>query len=130
MKELNIGETKVRVRATPLALLYYKQEFKSDLLGDLAKLGDLVNMEDVNSSLEETKAIEADLSKLDSVSLLQLTWAMAKADAHGSKFPSFEEWLSTLTCFDFSDLSLISAVMEEAADGFFRQGSKGLPIKK
>lgn len=103
MRELNIGETKVRVRATPLALLYYRQEFKSDLLGDLTKM----------------EAIETDPSKLDSVALLQLIWAMAKADAHPSQFPNFEGWLSTLTGFDLSDVSLLSAVIEEAAAGFF-----------
>lgn len=106
MKELSIGESKVRVRATPLALIYYKQAFKSDLLGDLVKM----------------EAIKTDPSQLDSVTLLQLIWAMAKADAHPEKFPSFEEWLSTLTRFDLSDTSLLSAALEEAADGFFRRG--------
>ena len=113
MKELNIGETKIRVRATPLALLYYKQEFKSDLLGDLVKM----------------EAIKTDPSKLDSVALLQLIWAMAKADAHPSQFPSFEGWLSGLTGFDLTDKDLLSAALEEAADGFFRRGKLG-PIKK
>jgi len=114
MKELNIGEQTVRVRATPLALLYYRQEFRSDLLGDLTKM----------------EAIKTDPSKLDSVALLQLVWAMAKADAHPEKFPSFEDWLSSLTGFDFSDPTLLSAAMEEAADGFFRRGKKGFQIKK
>lgn len=114
MKELNIGETNVRVRATPLALLYYKQEFKSDLLGDLVKM----------------EALKSDPSKLDSVALLQLIWAMAKADAHPNQFPSFENWLSTFTSFDFSDPSLLTAAMEEAANGFFRRGKQGQPIKQ
>ena len=113
MKELTIGESQVRVRATPLALLYYKQEFKSDLLGDLVKM----------------EAIKTDPSKLDSVALLQLIWAMAKADAHPKQFPSFEEWLSNLTGFDLSDTTLLSAALEEAADGFFRGGKQG-QIKK
>ena len=113
MKELNIGEQKVRVRATPLALLYYKQEFKSDLIGDLTKL----------------EILKTDISKLDSVALLQLVWAMAKADTYPEKFPSFIEWLSTLDGFDFSDSALLSAALEEAADGFFRRG-KQQQIKK
>jgi hypothetical protein len=113
MKELTIGESKVRVRATPLALLYYKQEFKSDLLGDLVKMEEL----------------KKDPSKLDSIALLQLIWAMAKADTHPNQFPSFMEWLSSLTEFDLSDASLLSAALEEAADGFFRRG-KQRKIKK
>jgi len=129
MKELNIGETKVRVRATPLALLFYKQEFKSDLLGDLTKMADLWK-KPVQKPEDQQRPEEIDLSKLDSVALLQLIWAMAKADAHPEKFPSFEDWLSSLTGFDFSDPTLLSAAMEEAADGFFRRGKKGIQIKK
>lgn len=105
MRELNIGETTVRVRATPLALLYYKQEFRADLLGDLLKMQDL-------------KA--NDISSLDTVSLLQITWAMAKADTYGKPFPKFEEWLSSLESIDFSDPSFLLAAVEEAADGFLR----------
>jgi len=103
MKELNIGEQKVRVRATPLALLFYKQEFKADLLGDLTKM----------------EGIKKDTSKLDSVALLQLVWAMAKADAYPNKFSSFMEWLSSLDGFDFSDPTFLSAALEEATTGFF-----------
>ncbi|MDP4158381.1 MAG: hypothetical protein Q8911_01270 [Bacillota bacterium] len=113
MREINIGSKQIRIKATPLALLYYKQEFKSDLLGDLVKM----------------QVLTTDPSKLDSVALLQLIWAMAKADAHPEKFPSFEEWLSTLEGFDFSDSDVLSAALEEAADGFFRRGKQG-QIKK
>lgn len=111
MKELNIGDQKLRVRATPLALLFYKQEFKTDLLGDLVKM----------------EALKTDPSKLDSVALLQLIWSMAKADVYPEKFPSFMEWLSSLTGFDLSDSTLLAAALEEAADGFFRRGKQ---IKK
>lgn len=104
MRELNIGETKVRVRATPLALLFYKQEFKTDLLGDLVKL----------------EAIRNDPTKLDAIAFLQLIWAMAKADSYGKPFPSFTEWVSTLDSFDLTDPSFLIAALEEAAEGFFR----------
>lgn len=107
MRELNIGDKTIRVRATPLALLYYKQAFGSDLVGDLVKMKD----------------IENDPSKFDSVTIMQIAWAMAKADAGpGKQFPSFETWLSELAGFDFSDPQMIWAIMEEAADGFFRRG--------
>lgn len=110
MRELKIGEQTVRVRATPLALLFYKQEFKSDLLGDLLKL----------------EKIKDDPSQLDTVAILQLIWAMAKADAFGKQFPSFVEWVGTLDSFDMSDQSILVGVMEEAANGFFRSGSAGI----
>lgn len=106
MRELNIGGKQVRVRATPLALLYYKQAFKADLLGDLIKIADA----------------EQDLSRIDTVVLLQLIWAMAKADGYGQPFPSFEEWLRGFETIDFSEF--LQAALEEAADGFLRR-SKG-----
>lgn len=105
MKEIHIGEQVVRVRATPLALLFYRQEFGSDLLGDLTKF----------------EQVAKDPTKLDSVGLLQLIWAMAKADAGiGSQFPSFQEWVAQLETFDVSDQEMLSAIMQEAANGFFR----------
>lgn len=114
MKELNIGDQVVRVRATPLALLFYRQEFKSDLVGDLIALEKVMD----------------DPSQLDSVALLQLVWAMAKADAFGKEFPSFMQWVSTLDYFDMSDEKLMTDVLEEAADGFFRTGAKHEPKGK
>lgn len=109
MKEINIGSQTLRVRATPPALLYYKQEFKGDLVGDLMKLSQF----------------SSDPTKLDTVLLLQIVWAMAKADSFGKGFPSFEKWLHTLESIDFSDPNFITDAMEEAANGFFRSGVKG-----
>lgn len=103
MREINIGEKKLRVRATPLALLFYRQEFKSDLIGDLVKM----------------QSVMSDMSQFDSIAFLQLIWAMAKAD-NAKDFPSFETWLGELNTFDFTDAEMMVAVMEEATDGFFR----------
>lgn len=115
MREINIGEQVVRVRATPLALLFYKQEFKSDLLGDLAKMD----------------AVEQDISRLDTVMFLQLIWAMAKAEQFGKgEFPAFVNWVGTLDSFDISDVNILNAVLEEAANGFFRTGVKGAAQKR
>ncbi|MNV85805.1 hypothetical protein D3C71_1797870 [compost metagenome] len=51
---------------------------------------------------------------------------MAKADTFGSSnpFPSFQEWIGSLESVDFSDQDFMTAVMEEAANGFFRTGAK------
>ncbi|MNR93712.1 hypothetical protein D3C72_247720 [compost metagenome] len=110
MREIKFGEQLVRVRATPLALLFYKQEFKRDLLGDLVKM----------------EKIESDLSEIDSIALLQLVYVMAKADAFGGSnpFPSFQEWIGSLESVDFADPDFLAAVLEEAANGFFRTGAK------
>lgn len=105
MREIAIGDVKVRVRATPLALFYYRQAFGSDLTGDMMKM----------------EAVKQDKSKLDMVSILQMAWAMAKADAGpGKQFSSFEDWLAGLDGLVVGDGNFMGAVMEEAADGFFR----------
>jgi hypothetical protein len=107
MREITIGDKQLRVRATPLALLYYRQEFKADLIGDLISMQ---NMAD-------------DPSQFDAIKFLQLIWAMAKAD-NAKDFPSFEMWLATLDAIDFADADTMAAVVEEATDGFFRGGRK------
>ncbi len=112
MREITIGERTIRVRATPLALLFYRQAFNSDLVGDLAKM----------------QGIEKDPSQFDSISVLQMTWAMARAEVGpGESFPDFPSWLNSLESLDFSEPAWIVAAMEEAADGFFRK--KNTPKK-
>ncbi len=105
MKEIAIGDNVVRIRATPIALVFHKQEFGSDLLGNIMAM----------------ETIKKDPKSLDSVAFLQMIWAMAKADAFGKEFPSFLAWVGGLKSFDLFDLDLIKAVMEEAADGFLSQ---------
>ena len=107
MREITIGEKTIRVRATPLALLFYKQEFNADLIGDLISMQ---NMAD-------------DPSQFDSIKMLQLIWAMNKAD-DAKNFPSFEGWLSGFDGIDFADNDMMTAVIEEATDGFFRGGKR------
>jgi hypothetical protein len=107
MREITIGEKTIRVRATPLALLYYRQEFKADLVGDL------ISMQEMAS----------DPSRFDSIKMLQLIWAMNKAD-DAKNFPSFEGWLGSFDNIDFGDGEMLTEAIEEAADGFFRGGRK------
>ena len=107
MREIIIGSKQIRVRATPLALLYYRQEFNADLIGDLISM----------------QAMATDPNQFDALKFLQLIWAMAKAD-DAKGFPSFEAWLSGMDSFDFADNDIMTAVVEEATDGFFRGGRK------
>ena len=108
MRRIKIGEKEIGLKATPLALLYYKQEFKTDLIGDLLKMQKLAK----------------DPSALDSVALLQIAWAMNKAaEGKGKTFPHFESWLDQFGYVDFSDADTMTAIMNEAADGFFRRGA-------
>jgi hypothetical protein len=108
MRTVNIGGKDIGLKATPLALLYYRQEFKSDLIGDLLKM----------------QAIADDPSALDSVALLQIAWSMNKAaEGMGKAFPHFESWLSQFEYVDFSDADTITEIMNEAMEGFFRRGA-------
>jgi hypothetical protein len=109
MRTIQIGEKQIGLKATPLALIYYKQAFGSDLVGDLVKMKDIAK----------------DPSKIDSVFLLQLTWAMAKAnEGIGKKFPDFITWVAGLESFDFTDEDVLNAIIDEAMDGFFPRGSR------
>jgi hypothetical protein len=110
LKEIKIGDKEVKIKATPLALLFYKQEFSTDLVGDLVAFKDL----------------KEDISKINLLVVLQMTWAMAKAEHFGNEgsFSSFEVWLSKFEQVDFTDKDFLVAVLEEATDGFFH-GSTG-----
>ncbi|MFX4263125.1 hypothetical protein ACOBQJ_13135 [Pelotomaculum propionicicum] len=141
MKEIKICEKTIRVRATPLALFFYRKEFKSDLLSDLIKLsaGMLGLAAAVTGSkIEELKAEELaglnassfDMAALsafdiDVIGIMQITWAMAKADSLGERFPSFEKWFLDLGDFDvLGGLPSLLAALEVAASGFLRRGAQ------
>lgn len=112
MREIQLGGKEIRVRATAPALFFYKKEFKRDLIGDMTAL----------------EKVSKDMSNFDSVTLLQITWAMAKADSLSSKsdedFPSFEKWIMSVEDVDLTDPDGLKKVLEEAKDGFFRRGAK------
>lgn len=86
---------------SPMALLYYKQEFGSDLIKDYANMP---------------------LGGLSGVVLMQVTWAMAKAASDKPRlFPSFETWVASLNSFDTSDgPRFLDPLTEEIGRGFFR----------
>lgn len=113
MINVNIGEQELGLRATPLALLYYQQEFDEDLMADLVSMQDMADMAD------------GDFSGFDSVKILQICYAMNKADNYGESFPGFEEWLSKFESIDFADDEFLFSIIEEATDGFFRSAETG-----
>jgi len=113
MRTVKIGEKELGLRATPLALLYYKQEFDKDLIEDLVSFQDMAGM------------AGGDFTGFDSIKILQLIYAMNKADNFGKQFPDFEKWLAGLDGIDFADQQLWLDVVEEATDGFFRSASAG-----
>lgn len=113
MREVKIGEETVRVRATPVALLFYKQEFNTSLVGDLTVLSDIKGTDG-----------KLDMTRFNELILLQIVWAMAKADKFGQSFPSFTAWLNSFEHIDITDPEFAQPALEEAAQGFFRSKAK------
>lgn len=124
MKEIKIDGQVVGIRATPYTALLYKQEFKTTAVSDFLKFAKgLTNLKKFAQG-EETGNL------IDDVLLLQLVWAMAKADAQakGNSIASFETWIQGLNSFDFFDDALLNAVFAEGQKGFFPSGgAKFLP---
>ncbi len=108
MREIKIGNKEVRVRATPLTLLIYKREFKTDMLSDLISMSDVLD----------------DNSKIEGLKILQFAWAMAATDKFGKSFPSFEKWLSQFEYIDFGDEKTTFEIVEVAQEGLFRESGK------
>lgn len=98
MRDITIGESTYGVSATTLALLFYKQEFKSDLIKDYSKLS---------------------IDNLDTVIVLQIFWAMNKAHKLPEKQSSFENWCGSLDGIDYGDPDLFKGILLEAAEGLF-----------
>jgi len=115
MRKVRLGNKELELRASPLALLFYRQAFNKDLIADLVGLRSLQGL------------AEGDLSGLDSVLLLQIAYAMNRAAKPEKSFPSFEQWLSELEGIDFGDGEWLLAVADEAIDGFFRSARAASP---
>jgi hypothetical protein len=108
MRNVKFVDQELQMRATPLALLFYRQEFGRDLIADLSALRNWKTM------------ASGDMSSFDSVLLLKVGYVMNRAanPAKALIFPKFEEWLGNLN-IDFSEPEWMVALVEEAVDGFF-----------
>lgn len=129
VREIKFGEKTVQIRAVAPALLFYKQEFGSDLVGDMTKIiNGYEAKEQKEEGDEEVQGVShADFQALGNInflSILQMAWAMAKADKFGKPFPKFASWLHEYgEDIDFSDEDLVLDVVEEATKGFFRKSA-------
>lgn len=107
MIEIRMGDNVLKVRATALTLLFYKQEFKKDLIGDFMKFD----------------VLQKDPTQWDSVMILQMVWAMTKTEALasnlGASFPGFQSWVSKLQRIDFAGEG-ITNIMSILVEAFFR----------
>lgn len=84
---------KINIRATNLALLFYKQEFGNSLLVDFQKM------------------IDQGEENIDEVFLMQAIWAMHKASKKG-KLEDFINFIDSVE-FNYSDLDMWESVIDE-----------------
>jgi len=122
MREITIGDQQVKIRASNVALLFYKQEFSSDLITDFIKMLNVSTMKfdgEGDPQLDATD-IEDMLSRIDFVYIFQIAWAMAKAEALGKQdFPSFPTWFDSFPPGVALEENTLSEIMLEASAGFF-----------
>jgi hypothetical protein len=109
MRTTKIGDREIELKASPLALFYYSQEFDTRMIEDTIELASKKEKENPFETLDITK-------------LLQLGWAMNKAARYNidEVFPGFEKWLSRFDSMNIFGGRWYVDVAEEASDGFFR----------
>jgi len=126
MKELVSGDIKIKVRASNMALFYFEQEFKENLLSVAGKII-FGTADGMKSDDKETVDKEEAIRSLDSISvigLLKVIWAMNKAENFYLKKDTkhFEEWLAD--CDEFNVFDCIMEAIGIISDGFFRTSEK------
>lgn len=134
MPEVRLGERRIPVRGSALAMVFFRQEFGADMADVLARvlMGFLRAFPSVaGKSIEELSGLQLDpaeitpeslaTAELDALGTLQLVWAMAKAEAYPGPWPPFEPWVAGLGDADITDVAFVTAALEVAADGLFRR---------
>jgi len=133
MAEVKFGEQVIRVRATPLTLLFYRKEFGNDMTTDYLRIytgvmavfpelssEKLKNLGNVKLDADSMTMKGLSAMQFDALGVLQMVWAMAKTEQYGQSWPGFEEWVAKLGDINFFDGDMLAAVFEVAADGLFR----------
>ncbi len=118
-----IGEEKLRLRANAATAIFYKQQFKSDILKDtLAALGGIeaiLQLQDLESA-ENYQQLQTLIDGIDTVLIYQFVWVWAKTVDRN--FPNFYEWISEV------DLPPITNLIQE--EGFVELLTKNIYRKK
>lgn len=134
MPEVRLGDRRIPVQGSAVAMLYFRQEFGCDMSDVLARvlMGFLRAFPSVaGRSIQDLSGLELDpaeitpeslaSAELDALGTLQLVWAMAKAAVYPRRWPSFEPWVASLGDANITDVEFITAALGVAADGLFRR---------
>lgn len=135
MREIRSGDVILRIRASSLAIFFYKQEFKTDILKDISEIlqswmgNEKLAEAAQQDSSDDKLASQVNLLEVipDGYKVMQITWAMNKAQNVAEKLqtPKFEDWVAGNQ--DISVLEIFQDVLEEAMQGFFRSApAKGI----
>jgi hypothetical protein len=119
MRELNLGESILPVRATPVAMFFYRQEFDSDMSHDcLQVLTWFLGAPDDDECPDREPLLDA------VAGALKLVWAMGKASAWPKIWPAYGTWMDGLPDVEF-DASFVNEVLCVAEDGLFVECRRG-----
>lgn len=111
---IKIGDKSIGVRASHLALIFYKQEFKRGLIADFTAA--IVECEKQNALPDE-------------MVMMQMAWAMHKAYTYPAPVETFNEWFMNIGDIDFSSQEMYQGLINEAVSGFFQKALiKGPPV--
>lgn len=134
MREIQVGETTMKLRGNTLSLYHYNNEFKRDLMGDLAQM--MVAIAGIDAlNQKEDKELDVsniNLAGLDMIAILRIVWVLNRTAAGGpaTPFPSFGDWIEKNEDVDVLDSTLLAAVMEEVKRCFFRRNKSVAPTAK
>lgn len=106
-KTIKISENVTNFEINALTPFYYKSEFNSDFFGDMIKMSDISDGQNLSAS---------NLKTLDFNVFTQMAWACAKT-ADEDNTPGFYEWLRANKDFNvFTDGMEIMNLITESMD--------------
>lgn len=116
MKGINLKNKTMIVKGTPLAIHFYKQAFKSDVINDLFSMLPTETMEENPKKNVDTVEM---LKKIDASTTLQIAYAMNKCGEFGNNktFPTFEGWLVENEELGILEEGFLTDVLLEAIEG-------------
>lgn len=117
-----LGDEKVRLRANAVTAIFYKQQFRSDILKDtLNALGGIEGIFELQGLGDKTdyKQLQALIDRFDTVLIYQFVWAWAKtADRN---IPIFYEWINEIDMPPITNLILEDGFVELLTKNVYRK---------
>lgn len=92
---INLGDEKVRLKASAITAIHYKNQFQSDILRDtLEAIGGVEAIHKLNNleHASDYRKLKELIDGIDTVLIYQFVWAWAKTA--NIKLEPFYEWLS------------------------------------